>query len=304
MEKSSSLDKVVGKVSEEEKKKIFDTFKTRFETTDIPKLKELEREKTPEERQMLREINEATNAIRRKFGLEDFDIPEENIHVIPKENWATEGETAVSLPELQTILLRERERGIHFAESAFHEAIHFKSYNAVQKLTDCDKVVSYRHGLRIWPRSQEKRNSLPSGDPLSYFADLNEAVTEELTRQYIMIQKENPLYKKDFDETKEIKDEALKKGEYKLLLDQEIFSLFKDPGDETIRYAKFAYPAERFSLFQIRNDLFQKNRDLFKSSEEVLDVFARAMFTGNMMELAHLMEKTFGKGTMRAVGTP
>ncbi|MFA6565619.1 MAG: hypothetical protein WCT48_02655 [Candidatus Paceibacterota bacterium] len=304
-EKTSSLDRIVGNLSDEQKQAVFDRFKIRFETTDIAKINELEKEKTSEEKQILAEINMATNALRKKFGLPDFDIPEENMHLIRKEEWAAEGDTGVCLPELQQILLRERERNIHFLDTAFHEAVHFKSYNAIQQLADCDETANYRHGLRIWPRStrsKEKPEPLPDGQ--SYFQDLNEAVTEELTRQYIMTQTENPLYAKDFAETKELKEEALKKGMFKTLLNPDIFSLYKREGDDAIHAEKFAYPAERLALYQIRNQIFQENRDTFQSTEEVLDVFARAMFTGNMFELSRLMEKTFGKGTMRAIGTP
>lgn len=322
-EKTSSLDRVVGNLSEQEKQAVFEKFQKRFETTEIPKLNELEREKTPKEKQIILEANSATNDIRKKFGLEDFIMPEGNIHIIRKEKWASQGEIAVSLPELQRVLIRERERDIHFAESVFHEMIHFKSYNAVQKLTDCDEIVQYRHGLRLFPRSSAKIKSLPDGGSLDYFRDLNEAVTEELTRQYIMNQIDNPLYKNDFDETSELRPEALKRGMYKELLDQNIYSFYKKKDDDTIHTESFSYPAERMSLFMIRNQLWQKNPDIFKSSEEVLDVFARAMFTGYMRELSRLMEKTFKKeeekseedngaeqefkikrSVMRAIGTP
>jgi hypothetical protein len=304
MEKSSSLDRVVGNVSEEEKQKIFEKRRKMFETTNIEKIHDLEKEKTPKEQQILLEVNAATNELRKKYGLPDFNIPEGNMHLIRKEEWATQGDVGVSLPEMERVLFRERERGIHLALTAHHEEVHFKTFNAVQRLTDCDEIEKYRGGLRITPRSRAKINSLPNGDPLSYFADLNEAVTEELSRQYIMNQVGNPLFKEDFDETKRLREELLKRGIYKPLLNPDIYSLYQNTGDDTIYSESFGYPAERLALYQIRNQIFQENRDTFKNTEEVLDVFARAMFTGHMMELSHLMEKTFGKGTMRAMGTP
>ncbi len=299
MEKFSSLDRIVGKVSEEEKIAIFNKRQKRFETKDIEGIKTLEKEKTPEELKILLEVNEATNELRRKYGLTDFNIPEENMHLIRKEEWKTEGEIAVSLPEMERILLRERERRIQFAQSAFHEETHLKSYNALQKMSDCDKVEKYRHGLRIFPRSQEKLDSIPEG----YFHDLNEGVTEELTRRYIMSQVDNPLYSDEFAETKELREFAKKNG-MRELLDEEIFSLYRVPGSNEIRAEKFAYKNFRVALYQIRKTLAEKHPDKFKNSDEVLDVFARAMFTGKMFELSSLMEETFGKGTMRAIGTP
>ena len=220
-----------------------------------------------------------------------------------KDEVLSQGEVAISYPELERLIFLERERNILLGESIHHEEVHAKSFNAVQKLTDCDDVVMYRHGLRIMPRSLEKITSLPDDVALSYFKDLNEAVTEELTRQYVMSQVNNSLYADDFAETKELRAYAKKNGLYQLL-DDEIYSLFRIPGKDMIYSASFGYKSERMALYQIRKTLFEKYPNKFKSTEEALDVFARAMFTGHMFELSNLMEETFGKGTMRAIGTP
>jgi len=303
MEKFSSLDHVVGNITEEEKNEIFEKRKKMFETTDIEGLKKIEREKTPEEKEVLLEINEATNKLRQKYGLEDFTIPEGNMHIIRKNEWASQGETAVALPDLECVLIHEPERKIHFSKTAFHEMVHMKSYNAVQKLTDCNEITAYRSGLMIFPRSQEKMKSAPGGGNLDYFRDMNEAVTEELARRYVMSQIDNPLYRDDFSETRQLREIA-RQNEMKAFLDEEVFSLYNVPGTDEIHAEKFGYKNFRTALYQIRKTIAEKYPEKFKSSEEVLDVFARAMFTGHMFELSNLMEETFGKGTMRAIGTP
>jgi hypothetical protein len=299
MEKFSLLDQVVGKVSEEEKREIFGMHKKRFETNDIPGLNKLEREKTPEEKQILAEVNEATNALRRKFGLEDFNIPEGNMHLIRREEWAGGGESAITLPDMEQVLLRDRDRKIHIGHTAFHEEVHFKSYQADQKLTDCDEIAIYRSGLIIAPRSRKEIEAVPGG----YFHDLNEAVTEELTRRYVMGQLANPLYADEFAETLKCREYARKNGMTELL-DDDIYSLYEIPGTNEIHAEKFGYKNHRIALYQIRKTIAEKYPDQFKNSDEVLDLFARAMFTGHMFELSHIMEETFGKGTMRAIGTP
>jgi hypothetical protein len=67
---------------------------------------------------------------------------------------------------------------------------------------------------------------------------------------------------------------------------------------------EFSYKKERESLYRIRLTLFQKYPEKFANTEDVLELFGDAMFTGKMLELSRLMEKIFGKGTMRAIGTP
>jgi hypothetical protein len=67
---------------------------------------------------------------------------------------------------------------------------------------------------------------------------------------------------------------------------------------------EFSYKKERESLYRIRLTLFQKYPEKFANTEDALDLFGDAMFTGKTLELSRLMEKTFGKGTMRAIGTP
>lgn len=48
--------------------------------------------------------------------------------------------------------------------------------------------------------------------------------------------------------------------------------------------------------------LYERNKNNFNDREEVFDMFAKNAFTGNMYELGKLVDKTFGRGTLRKIG--
>ena len=48
--------------------------------------------------------------------------------------------------------------------------------------------------------------------------------------------------------------------------------------------------------------ILEKNPDKFQDKEEVFEVFAKGMITGNILPVGRLVERTFGKGTLRKIG--
>ena len=48
--------------------------------------------------------------------------------------------------------------------------------------------------------------------------------------------------------------------------------------------------------------LYRKNNNRFASEEELWNVFLEAKFTGKLLNLARLIEKTEGKDTFRLIG--
>ena len=132
MEKFSSFERVVGNISEAEKEQILRDKGERFDDQAFEDLKGKERQKTPEELQIISLANQATNEVRQRYGLENFDIPPENIHVITEETWPREKSAAFFNSMLQGVAMREKLSNIAFMKTAFHEMLHFKSYNAAQ----------------------------------------------------------------------------------------------------------------------------------------------------------------------------
>jgi len=91
--------------------------------------------------------------------------------------------------------------------------------------------------------------------------DLNEAVTQELAMRFIEDYYKNPYMRKA--------------GEF------------------------VSRQSEVSRLNEIMDKILMYNSKEFKSKEEVFRIFAESYFSGNLMKIGRLMDKTFGKGTFR-----
>lgn len=311
----TSFEKVVGSISEAEKEKILREKAEIFDSQAFEELKDKEREKTREELQIISLANEATNELRKKYGLADFDIPAKNIHIIKEEKWPETGKSAVYKPEFQAIGIREsstREGNskMQFLDIMVHEMIHFKSYQALQVTkSDDPKLRDYRSGLIVYTRDGER----------GYFTGLDEAVTEEITKKLAAKLFSRPLFKKELEQTQKIilkypravnlegeplfdddtyYAEAETKGAWKDAAGR-IFGLAESK--KKILTNKFVYKEEREILNVLINKIFEKNKDKFKDREEVFEVFAKGLMTGNILPMARLIEATFGRGALKKI---
>jgi hypothetical protein len=78
--------------------------------------------------------------------------------------------------DCQAVVIREQEANIIFFKKLVHEMIHFKSYNAVQITASANpQIREYRMGLLVHDRDGH----------VEYFRGLNEAVTEEITKEVV-----------------------------------------------------------------------------------------------------------------------
>ncbi len=83
---------IVGSASQEKKQEYARLISDRFGAKQYEQLPEdkrailesLEYEKKPYEKSAIRDANEVTDSMMSEFGLKPFDVPERNIHIIPK----------------------------------------------------------------------------------------------------------------------------------------------------------------------------------------------------------------------------
>lgn len=311
MEKFSSFDRVIGDISEIEKEQILQEKGERFDYQVFEELKGKEREKTPEELQIISLVNEATNEVRQKYGLENFDIPPENIHVINEEAWPKEKSVAFYNSMYQGIAMREQPSKIVFMKKIFHEMLHFKSYNALQITKDENPELNeYRIGLTVHTRDGKK----------NYFTNLNEAVTEKMTKKFSAKLSGNPIFAREIKQTKEVmamepkattefgeplfdEDTFYAEVERKKSWNNAVGRLFGlQKKNKKIITESFTYHQERKILDTLINNLFEKNLEKFNDKEEVFEVFAKGMMTGDILSAGRLIDKTFGRGTLRKIG--
>jgi len=292
-----------GKASDEEKKEGLEFIEVVFKKQDFNDkgLIEAERDKTPEELIIIDLVNNATNEIRKKYGLEKRDIPSKNIHILKKDSFFINDEEGsdthihgVFQSKHQRILIGEGPVRIMFMKNLFHEMLHFKSYNSLQVENVNHSVVKpYRSGLSVISRDCST----------GYLYDINEAVTEELTKRFSSDLCDNPLFAKEIEETKKSLSAHSTYVDGKPL-----------PSDfyEDVFYAEnskfglidftYSYKEERDALQLLIDKLFERNKEEFGNREEIFEMFAKGFMTGNILPLGKLIDRTFGKRTLRKIG--
>lgn len=293
MKRLSSIERVVGKVSKTEEAEVLVDAKERFANQTFKYLEGKEREKAAEEIQIIALANEGTNEIRRAYGLEDFNIPPQNIHIIKEDEWMFGSKGGAFRPELQGILVSADDSNLVLMSVIFHEMLHFKSYGALQLTAGPEpELESYRLGLNIMTRDGKNE----------FFDPLNEAVTEEMTIRFIKSLADKPLFADEIRLTSEMVDK------YSQFLNKQNRTDFKNEIlyaaelDGEIITRKYDYQEERDRLNKMIDKILEENPDTFQNRDKVFDVFAKAMITGDILPLGKLVEKTFGKGAFRKLG--
>jgi len=308
----SSFERIVGNVSAAEKENIRREFDDQFDDQVFKALVEKERAKTPEELRIIALANEATNKLRKEYGLDDFDVPAQNIHIIKEDEWPKhrDKEDAIYIPSMQGVLSREHEANLVSMSRILHEMVHFKSYTSAQ-VTESEQpeLMQYRSGLRVNTRDGKA----------GYFRNLNEAVTEEITIELMSKVLHDPLFEKEIKQTEDLGTrypDAVTAGGKPLFNDDTYYARFADKttlkdkvgrlvGRErsrTISVAHFTYQRERKILNELITKLFERNAQKFRSADEVAVLFTKGMMTGNILPLGKLIDGTFGKGTLRKIG--
>ena len=307
----SSFERIVGGISSAEKERIIRGMEDRFDDQEFRDLVGKEREKTPEELQIIAIANEVTNELRKKYGLDDFDIPAQNIHIIKEDEWPERGKgSAMYVSSFQGVATREQESNLVSLEKILHEMLHFKSYNAIQVTKSEDpQLAEYRLGLVVRSRDGETM----------YFKNLNEAVTAEITKELMRKAARGPLFEKEAEDTRKLSElyphATAADGEPlfdddtyqaqlldKTTLRDKIGRLLGTERSRKISVEKFTYREERSILAELVAKLFERNRKDFHNADEVMDLFKKSMMTGNILSLGKLIDGTFGTGTLRKIG--
>ena len=291
----SSVERVVGDIKEKQKAVILRMIAECFDDQVFKELQGKEREKTANELKIIQLANDATNELRRHFGLPNFDIPPKNIHVVRKENWPIR-QGAVYSSHLQSVVVREPDAKMIFAATTVHEILHFKSYNALQATIRTKRLEVYRIGLSIFERNGDKVR----------FNNLNEAVTEELTKRMMTHVFRDRLFADEREQTV-----AMLENEPNLpatsggnLFDDDTYYVAAKQGAEGKRIVNaygFGYQRERTVLSSLVDKICSRYPDRYKNKDAVLEIFACGMMTGKLMEIGRLVEGAFGKGTLRSI---
>ncbi|MDE2001453.1 MAG: hypothetical protein KGI60_02715 [Patescibacteria group bacterium] len=314
----SSIERVVG-VPPEGEREIMKGMAETFDAQDIEKLKTKEREKTKEELVVIDLANDATNALRREYGMDDFDVPAKNVHIIPRKKWPKEmaHELGSCLELDQAIIIREETQSrIQFLTTAIHELLHFKSYTALRMTGGKEEsgavgIGRYRNGLSTVSRDGAQ----------VYFTALNEAITQELSKrlleEVLVRERESPLFAEEIQNTETVvrRYGGVRTSDGRRLIPpgtlyaaprsskpvEDISDYLSRGGSVDVKALTYSW--QRRILVSLVKNIYQKHADQFKNESEVFDVFARAYMTGDLLPMGRLVEETYGKGSFKKLAT-
>lgn len=260
-----------------------------------------EREATVDEESIILEILPRLTEFVKEYGAEKAaNVFLNQIHFIDSSNpdihaldshWEPGVQGRFNIVGGQVEILADPNNILKTAHTLVHELIHANAFRSITVFpseeddsdpsSDNRSVAVRRGGLSVRQRGTE------TNPPGEYFFDtIDEAVTEELARRFC---------ERYFEKIPLLKEKFQKKTRFT----NPLLNLMEEVKESNPTYH---YLAERIDLSILINILYQKNRDKFDSHEEVFKLFSTAAFTGRLLPVARLIEKTLGKDMFKKIG--
>lgn len=293
MKEGSSIDRIISaELNDDQLGRVGKAVEKTFANQDFHDLKDIEKEKTPAEKEIIALCNTEIDRLRGSYGLPAFHMPEKNIHIIKADQWKVAGKTGLYKLSRQGIVISAQPSNTQTAAILFHEMTHFASYAAMEYQEK--QVRDYRLGVEV--------RSRPGG--LLHFVPMNEAVTSELTECFINSQLDQPLFADERQQTEELRlgDPSAVDNNGDLLFNDDTYYAdvrARPDGVETLFTVKFSYPEARQGLRLLCTDLAGKTGQI---TEDLYQKFFRGAFNGNILPLAKIIDRTYGQGTFRRLG--
>ena len=304
-----SIDKIISG-TKKKKKEVEDFFTEKFSEQKIEEIEKSELKKSEEHIKIINLVNDETNKLLEKYGLKKFDIDPDNIHLLDErtyENFRGSADSAVFKILDQAIIINQSVSfpKTLFAHRLFHEMVHFKSHQEVH--ISKDKKVISKVGILINPKLELGADIKKEDE---YFSNLNEAIVEELS---IKFQKNILRNHPDFEEENKLIEEYIEKrkqdgidlniNEFSAVLKKISYS--SDKKEKTkFQPQRTSYRRQRIIFNTLIDKLYSKNQDTFENREEIFDLFAKSVFTGNIVSKGswgRLIKETFGSGILQKI---
>ncbi len=269
-------------------------------------LKNYEREKTEEEKRIIIDILAKMPDFVEKYDGTPVDITLEHIHILDGKKLDEETRKKLDMTKdegggytlsKQLIYITDSGNNLENAQKIVHETMHFNSFQSIELTKKGEKRFNIRRtGFEVHSRGKKE----------VFFNKMNEAIIEELTKRFdIQYFEDVPVISDEVKERNNIKKHAKGKGEDIARIKFSPDELDKNKTNFTAKY--YAYTKNRGGLNQDIANIYEKNKNerdeygelIFNSAEDVFNIFAKAVMTGNLLEVARLSEKTYGKGLFR-----
>ncbi|MCX6720238.1 MAG: hypothetical protein NTW11_00245 [Candidatus Staskawiczbacteria bacterium] len=300
-ERTSGIVRVVG-VSPEIENEALEFWKQKF---DNQELHETEREKAPDEIMMIKKVLAHLSEFTSIYGGKPVPLKMENIHIIDPDQFSAEAKQKLGntkgwydLSSQSATIISDRNNidKTNLFHEITHELMHFSEFSSLMPHTVVEKDGS-SNTLMAQRRNGFSVAVMKDNKPEFYFNDLNEAITEELVARFI--------------DKYLLSDQSVVSSDYFMKVINSLGhgdaegSKFSIPDiDKYLMITSFSsrYNEEREKLWRLIVDIKAKNSDKFKSPEDFFNIFAREYFTGRLLPVARLIEKTYGKGSFRELG--
>jgi hypothetical protein len=216
----SQFGRVIGG-SDEEKKKGLEKYTEWLNESDDDirdEFKSLEIQKSPEGVNLIKETEEAVDAMVKEWGGDPKPTPVDKVHIVQKDAVFEISKGAFSTgyhsQETQKIIVEQGLSKIAFLQTLAHEFFHKKSYKDAQvydrRRTMGDHLYgrrgtkAYRSGLNMVDRKNPKAQI---GEEDIYFHEIEEAIVASSTHKFMEKYLSNdPRYAEAFVNAKKVKD--------------------------------------------------------------------------------------------------
>ena len=304
---------VVGPVSDERKKELQRELAHNFENnrTQVPESRRLrlslvEYPKQEYEKQIIADANLLLNDILIDAGVKPFDIPEDNIYIVPDKTYREvsldskdRSTVAVTRHRNQSIVLNAEKSGHPLSRAAalLHEMAHLKNFYSIEAPNE-ESDWYRRSGLGM--RSTSQRDETIG--EFHRFYGLNEAVVSELEKRlYPRLVEDNPVLKAEQSSLLASKEYLARREETakrEHIDEDDIIYISDDESD----LDKFVYGEQRKVLNFIMDTIYRQHPDQFASEEDVFNLFLQAHFGGQLLPLTRAIKSTFGEDAFRVLG--
>lgn len=293
---------------EQAKDEITQALYNHFESFSAQEREQFEKFEYPKSEKELALINFAnieTSRLLQEAGIEPYDVPVENYHIMPPEIYkkaAGGGGTATTFNKKQVIIFDAqhfRDNPVNFGAVALHESLHLKSHFSMEVQEEGDRVqkTPYREGVTIKALQSHGLH----GKYHQHFAGLHEGIVAETEKRLLgkLLDLPELTREKEWlisDEAKEMRKNIAEKN--KIPEDDIIWVGKKGTNDwETVSYLQ-----QRNVLNYVCTEIQKQLSDQYQSADDVYKIFLNAQFTGKLLPIARLVEKTFGEGSFRLLG--
>ncbi|MBI3458870.1 hypothetical protein HY061_01240 [Candidatus Azambacteria bacterium] len=172
MEKGPEI-RIVGGASNEKKEQVKEeirqAFFNHFESLsplEQEQLKKFEYPKSEQEITLINFANEETSRLMQEAGIEPYNVPIENYHIIPSELYkkvAGDNGTAATFITKQGIIFDAqhfRDNLVNFGAAVFHESLHLKAYFSLEVQERDGQVNKTLLNFLIVQNWRKKKNGL------------------------------------------------------------------------------------------------------------------------------------------------